>query len=192
MKIAIVAGSLLALSTMPAVAGPPETADATEPARPPAVAAPFSGAWTGAYGGVQLGFADVDATGAADGDDTLYGVHAGYAYDFGTFVLGGELDYDLADIDLNGAARVDGVARLKLRAGYDFGRTLGYVTLGAAELDSSLGRETGGVYGFGFAYQVNDRYLLGAEVLDHRFDDINGTGVDADATTLTLRGSIRF
>ncbi|WP_415402681.1 outer membrane protein [Tateyamaria sp. SN3-11] len=186
---------LIGLAGGPVLAAGPTTpvADPIAPAPPPpAPVIDTGGDWTGGYAGVQLGYADVDGSGTADGDDILGGVHLGYDYDFGTFVLGGELDYDFADIDLNGAASVDSVARLKLRAGYDFGRTLGYFTAGVADLDTSLGSETGEFYGLGVAYQVTDRYTIGAELLEHSFDDIGGTGVEADATTLTLRGSIRF
>ncbi|MEO0633037.1 MAG: porin family protein, partial [Pseudomonadota bacterium] len=84
------------------------------------------------------------------------------------------------------------VARLKLRAGYDFGLVLGYLTAGVAEVDTTLGDEGGDFYGIGFAYQINDQYLIGAEVLEHSFDNIGGSGVNADATTFTLRGSFRF
>ena len=189
------AASLVAATALPGLAGALDApaADPLPPAAPaPLPIAPQGGDWTGAYGGVQLGYGDVNGTGAADGDDVLYGVHIGYDYDFGTFVLGGELDYDFTDIDLNGAATVDSVARLKLRAGYDFGRTLGYVTAGVADVDTSLGSESGAFFGIGAAYQINERYTIGAELLEHDFNDISGTGVDADATTLTLRGSIRF
>ncbi|WP_299587390.1 outer membrane beta-barrel protein [uncultured Tateyamaria sp.] len=188
--------ALVALSTTPVLAGGFDTpvADAPVPTAPPPPAPPpaLGGDWTGAYGGVQLGYGDVNGSGAADGDDVLGGVHLGYNYDFGTFVLGGELDYDFADIDLNGAASVDSVARLKLKAGYDFGPALGYVTAGVADVDTSIGSESGEFYGIGVAYQITDRYVVGAELLEHSFDDIGGSGVDADATTLTLRGSIRF
>ena len=189
------AASLVAAAALPAFAGTLD-APAADPS-PPTAPAPLplqalGGDWTGAYAGVQLGYGDVNGTGGADGDDGLYGVHFGYDYDFGTFVLGGEVDYDFADIDLNGAATVDSVARLKLRAGYDFGRTLGYVTAGVADVDTSLGSESGAFYGIGAVYQISDRYTVGAELLEHNFDDISGTGVDADATTFTVRGSIRF
>ncbi|MEH6645626.1 outer membrane protein [Sulfitobacter sp.] len=148
--------------------------------------------WTGAYGGLNLGYADIDGDGAADGDDATYGVHLGYDYDFGRYVLGGELEYDKTDIDLGGAASADSVTRLKLRGGYDMGRTLVYATAGAARLDSSLGKDTGEFVGLGVAYQVTDRFTVGGEVLEHRFEDIGGSGVDADATTFNLRGSLRF
>ena len=172
--------------------------DATEFNAAPQASAPESpfaasdGTWTGGYAGVQLGYADVDGSGAANGEDGLYGVHIGYRYDFGTFVLGGEIDYDAADIELNGAATIDSVARLKLQAGYDFGEVLGYVTAGIADVDTTLGSDTGEFYGIGFAYQINERYTFGAELLEHEFDNIGGTGLAADATTLTVRGSIRF
>lgn len=154
--------------------------------------APVGTDWTGAYGGLNLGYGDVDGSGTADGDDMTYGLHVGYDYDFGRYVLGGELEYDKADIDLNGAANTDSVTRLKLRGGYDLGRTLIYATAGAARLQTSIGDDTGEFFGVGMAYQVTDSFTVGGELLEHRFDDIGGTGVDADATTFNLRGSFRF
>lgn len=158
----------------------------------PAPAPILGGDWTGFYGGFQLGYGDVDGTGTADGDDGLFGIHAGYDYDFGQWVVGGELEIDRGDIDLGGAATVDGVNRLKLRGGYDLGRTLVYATAGIAQVDTSLGNETGEFLGLGVAYQATDRFIVSGEVLEHRFDDIAGSGVDADATTVSLRGSFRF
>jgi predicted porin len=126
-------------------------------APPPPAPLPYQGGeWSGFYGGLQLGNLDVDGTGAADGSDFSYGLHAGYDYDFGRFVLGGEIDYDFADIDLAGAATVDSVARLKLRAGYDLGRTMIYATAGVARVDTSLGSESGEFGGLGLAYQINE------------------------------------
>lgn len=153
-----------------------------------------SGEWTGFYTGLQLGYADIDGDGGLEGDDNTYGFHAGYDYDFGDFVLGGELDYDQADIDLNaGAASIDSVARLKLKGGYDLGNTLIYATAGVARADTSVGDETGPFAGLGISYKVTDRYTVGAEILEHRFDDVGGiAGNDVDATTITLRGSLRF
>jgi predicted porin len=119
-------------------------------------------------------------------------LHAGYDYDFGRFVLGGELDYDLTDIDLGGAATVDNVLRLKVRGGYDLGRTLVYATAGLARVDTSLGTENGQFAGLGVAYQLTDQFVVGGEVLAHQFDDINGSGVDADATSINLRASFGF
>ncbi|MEL7166651.1 MAG: outer membrane beta-barrel protein [Pseudomonadota bacterium] len=195
MKTLTTALSLITLVNGAALAGSLDDAAPApnEPVARASTAAPgIGGDWTGPYAGVQFGYIDVDGTGGADGDDALFGVHAGYQYDFGTFVLGGEVDYDGTDVNLAGAATVDSVARLKLRAGYDFGLVLGYLTAGVAEVDTTLGDEGGNFYGIGFAYQISDQYLIGAEVLEHSFDNIGGSGVNADATTFTLRGSFRF
>lgn len=186
--------ALAGLAHTPAFAGSIEEPVVETIAPPPApVAQPYQGGeWTGFYGGLQLGRLDVDGTGAADGDDLSYGVHAGYDYDFGRFVLGGEVDYDFADVDLGGAATVDSVARLKLRAGYDLGRTLVYATAGMARVDTTIGADNGEFAGLGVAYQFNERIIVGGEVLTHSFDDIGGSGVDADATSISIRSSFRF
>ncbi|MDC0656656.1 outer membrane beta-barrel protein [Leisingera sp. SS27] len=164
-----------------------------EPAPAPApVAVNEGGDWTGFYLGGQIGQLDADASNGASGDDAAYGIHGGYNYDFGRFVLGGELDYDATDLDLGGGATVDSVARAKLKAGYDFGRVLAYVTGGVAEADSSLGSETGDFYGVGLAYQVTDQWQVGGEVLEHDFDQFGTSGVGADATSVSLRASFKF
>lgn len=190
MRNFVIATALTALGTG-ALAGSADVAP-VEPVvvSPPPPAVNLGGDWTGGYAGLSLGNADI--SGDVSGDDYTYGIHGGYDYDFGRFVLGGELELDGMDIDLGGGASVDSVGRLKLRGGYDLGRTLVYVTAGIAEVDTSLGSESGGFGGIGMAYQVNDRFYVGGELLEHDFSDISGSGVDADATTLSIRGGLRF
>ena len=185
----LVSTSLLASTAIAGNLADPVVETVATPVFEPAYA---GGDWTGAYGGLNLGYGDVNGDGGADGDDTTYGLHLGYDYDFGRYVVGGELEYDKTDIDLNGAANADSVTRLKLRGGYDFGRTLVYATAGAAKLKTDIGDDTGEFIGVGVAYQVSERFTVGGELLEHRFDDIGGSGVDADATTFNLRGSFRF
>ena len=187
--------SLAALGTLtaPSFAGTLEDPVVEAPVIVPAPA-PLAD-WTGFYTGLQFGYGDVDSdSGQLDGDNGLYGFHAGYDYDLGNYVIGAELDYDKADIDLGGgAANIDSIARLKFKGGYDFGDTLLYATAGAARADTSVGDETGPFIGLGMTYRVTDRYTVGAELLQHQFDDVGGiAGNDLDATTLTVRGSIRF
>lgn len=181
-----------ALSATTALAG-----SVTEPAAEPYVSAPpptpvyTQQDWTGPYVGLQLGYGDADGPGLS-GDQVFLGFHSGYDYDFGSYVLGGEIDFDQTDIDLGGAG-IDSVGRLKLKGGYDLGSTLIYGTAGLAYANTTVGNENGVFYGIGATYRINDSYSVGAELLEHSFDDVGGVaGNDIDATTLTLRGSLRF
>lgn len=192
-KLAAASAAALALAS-PVVAGGMQPVTAEPVVAAPAPVVSYGGDWTGGYAGLNLGYADVstDIPGIS-GDDATYGIHLGYDYDFGQFVLGGELEYDAMDVNVGGATDLDSVARLKIRGGYDMGRTLLYVTAGIAEANTStLGSDTGGFGGIGLAYQVTDTFYVGGEVLGHRFDDFNNTGIDVDATTVSLRGGVRF
>ena len=168
-------------------------ADPTVPPADPEIVAPApGGGWTGAYAGLQVGQLDAEAPDGLTGRDPAYGLHGGYRYDFGRFILGGELDYDFSDTNLGAGIGIDSVLRGKIQAGYDLGQAFAYVTGGIAGVDTSLGRDTGKFYGLGVVYSVTDEFTLGGEILDHSFDNLGGTGVGADATTVTIRGSFNF
>lgn len=172
---------------------------------------PVTGEWTGFYAGGQLGWgsvsADLDDTDVFDEDATggLYGVHAGYLFDLGTFVLGAEIDYDRADItaEVGGedglGLSIDSVARAKLIAGYDAGVFLPYLTAGVARVETSGTLFTedvsanGAFVGIGVSYRVTDNIRVGGEVLQHRFQDFNDEeDLDVNATTATARVSFQF
>ncbi len=199
MKTSITSMLLVTTLAAPAFAGGP-----VEPIPEPVVAAPVAapvntgGEWGGAYVGAQLGYADVDSNGGGlDGDGVLGGVHAGYRYDFGTAVVGGELDYDTASIDLGGAAgELDSVTRLKLMAGADLGRTLVYGTAGYAYAEASVGgaslSDDGWFAGLGADYALTDQWRVGAELLTHKFDNFDGSGVDLDVNTVKAKVSFAF
>lgn len=176
----------------------------TEPVLAPPVAAPViiaaptrrSADWTGFYAGAQLGYGQLTADGIEDADGVTYGVHAGYLYDLGNVVLGGELDYDMTEIGFVApAVDLNSVARLKLRVGYDAGRFLPYVVAGAARADVSGaldGTSDGAFAGVGVDYQLSDSFRVGGEVLAHQFDDLVSSGINAEATTISLRASYNF
>ncbi len=157
--------------------------------------------WSGFYAGGSLGFAEVSdeaATFASDFDGLTYGVHAGYDYDFGAFVLGGEIELSGFDVtDSATATSVDSVSRLKVRAGYDAGDFMPYLTAGVAQLNTSgapLGDvdDTGTFYGLGMDYRIGGNLRVGGEVLQHEFDDYAASGLNVDALTAGVRVSFEF
>lgn len=157
------------------------------------------GTWDGPYAGVQLGYGDFDADGSAvgDADGEIGGFFLGYNRDHGDYVLGMELSYDFLDAEFDGGSgQIDEMARIKVRAGWDFGQTLLYVTGGPAWADATIGNrsrdEWGWFAGGGVDYQVTDRWLLGGEILYTQIDDLGGRGVDVDGVTMMLRAGLRF
>ncbi|MBJ6370313.1 outer membrane protein [Sedimentitalea arenosa] len=160
-----------------------------------AAGAAHAGDWTGGYVGAGLGYGVVDVSNnVPGGEDYMFGLHGGYRYDFGDWVVGGELEYDWSDIDVaNNTVTLDNVSRLKLNLGYDFGPGMSYLIVGAAEAyTSGLGDDSGYLYGIGAAYQVTEQWIVSGEVLQHDFDDFNASGLDVEATTVNFRASFRF
>ncbi|WP_439142830.1 outer membrane protein [Pseudooctadecabacter sp.] len=152
--------------------------------------------WTGFYAGGSLGYAEAEESDPAnfEADGATYGLHAGYDYDFGSFVLGGELEISGFDVSAGGVD-ADSVARAKLRAGYDAGNFMPYVTAGAAQLNTGgalEGDDTGAFYGVGMDYLLTDSIRVGGEVLKHEFDNFDDSGLDLEATTASLRMSFQF
>ena len=181
-----------------AQAGGPAPAPAEPMVAAPAPAPDMD--WTGFYAGLQLGFGQNDASGAAtgEGDGILGGVHAGYNWDFGSYVVGAELNYDASDIKQgSGGPQVDNLARLKLRLGADMGQSLVYAAAGPAWMDVSMpgggsSDDNGWFVGAGLDYALRDNVTLGGEVLYHQFDNFSKSGVDYEVLTVQARVSFRF
>ena len=155
----------------------------------------FAGDWTGGYAGAGLGYGDVTVSGGIeDGTGGTAGLHGGYDYDFGDWVVGGELEYDWMSIGLaGGAVDLDNVGRLKLKVGYDLDQWLFYGVAGLARAyTNNLGNDNGWLAGIGASYLITNDWAVSGEILYHDFSDFNGTGVDVDATTLNVRASYRF
>ncbi len=171
-------------------------APVVETAPAPVVVAPVvaDSNWTGFYAGLQYGQGDakLEFDGESDSVDfDAYGLHAGYNRDFGQFVLGGELDYNNLDLDEGGSADL---WRLRGRAGYDAGRFMPYVSLGAARIsgDDDLS-ETGVTYGIGADFKVTERFVVGAEYTRQDFKDVADVdNLDLDTDMVQLRASFRF
>lgn len=150
--------------------------------------------WSGFYAGAQWGKGNAKLKFDGDSAKTdidAYGVHAGYQKDFGKYVLGGEFAYDRVDpkdIDSKGD-----LYRLRARAGYDLGRVMPYVTLGAAHYKDDDFSETGLTYGIGADFKVTDRVTLGAEYSRTNFKDVADIkGADVDSNLVQLRAAYHF
>ncbi len=155
----------------------------------------LSSDWTGAYAGGQLGYANVKPSGGiADGENGTIGLHAGYDYDFGSWVVGGEIDVDRLDVKVGKptAATVDHVTRAKLKLGYDFNQVMVYAVGGPARVKTTLGSKTDPFYGLGMSFFSGPTWSFSGEYLRHDFKNIGGSGVDAKAETFTIRASYRF
>lgn len=196
------AATVAAFAAIPALAGGPVAA-VEEPALAP-VAAPVAVAagrdWSGLYGGVQLGYADVNGapiglTPGFGGQGMTGGLLGGYRMDFGQLVAGVEVNQDWTSIDLGGGDSLDRVARLKVIGGFDMGNALLYGTVAAVRAHADIGgtgvSDNGWGAGLGVDYALTDRMTLGAELMEHRFDGFGG-GADVDATTLNARVGFRF
>jgi outer membrane immunogenic protein len=156
-------------------------------------AAPVSAEdWSGAHVGFHFGGLRGEADGGSRGTGGIAGAHLGYDMNFGTFVLGAEVDVDFGKVDLGGSATLDSVARLKLRAGADLGRAFVYGTAGVARAETSIGSGDGGFAGVGAGWRVGERMTVGGELLHQRFDDLGGSGRDAEATSATARVTFSF
>lgn len=206
--------SVAVLGAAPAFAGGPVVvADEAVVSTPTPMAQPAAqgGEWGGFYGGAQLGYGTIDGEDNSvidnvldlGGDGLIGGVHAGYRMDFGTFVAGAELAYDLTEISIDDAVggttasgNFDNMASLKLMGGVDLGQWLAYGTVGMSRVGADLsgalsGDETldGRFAGLGAEYALSEKLSVGGEVLQHSFD--NDT-TDFDMTTVQARVSFRF
>jgi opacity protein-like surface antigen len=230
---------LLASAAALLAAGPALAGGFALPVATPAPAAPVivpvtpviaTNDWSGAYVGGHLGFGrlsfddnDDDADLALEEDSyngAVYGLQAGYMFDFGRIVAGAEVDFSGTQIEVDAedaaadlnvmtddAVNVGSVIRGKLRVGFDAGRVLPYVTAGVAQVrlnsdddvvDEALEDSYNGRFvGIGAEFMVSDRFMVGVEALRHQFDDTPSfvdqeSGIEAMVDTVSLRGSFRF
>ncbi len=212
MKTTMFAAAALAVLAAPTFAGGP-IAVAEEPA-PVAPVAPVAqlADWTGPYIGVAFGGTSGDAeTGGLSFDydnGTAASILAGYNFQNGNFVYGGELAYSsvsdmvLAPVVNGGDDTLDSMVDLRGRLGYATGNALFYGALGYAWADTTInGTDSasadGMSLGVGVDYLVNDQFFLG---LDYTSRDLSGTNenpantfdFDTTVNTVSLRLGLSF
>ncbi|WP_169052269.1 outer membrane protein [Tabrizicola sp. YIM 78059] len=171
--------------------------------------------WSGLYGGLSM--ATHDGGNYYDGSDTVtydlegpaFGAFIGYNWGNGPLVYGAELAASkggVYEVEPDGGTSYKDEYEytrfldLKGRVGYTFHNVLLYGTLGVSRA-SFLSDETvtidttGTVFGLGADYQFGGRYFVGAEYLRRQYDfyDFNqGSDIEGDINTFTLRGGFRF
>lgn len=200
MKTALTAAFLATVAAPAAFAGnvAPAPVDPVVPAPVAAVPVVSTQDWTGAYGGVQLGYGDIETESPkTSGEDAIYGLRGGYDYDFGNWVAGGMISYDAGDISLGNQANLDGLMHLGGRVGYDAGPTLIYGTGGYAKAFTSSdaidpGDSNGYYLGLGLETLVTDNVSVGGEINYNKFDDFDSGSFEAEATTLNIFANYRF
>lgn len=201
MKRMIAGAGILALGLGALAADVAHAGAVGAPAAEPTVAAPAPApaptpmrvghAWTGIYGGAQLGWGESGS--GASGSGAIGGLHLGYLQDFGGFAAGIEGSYDAARIGTGLGGRLSEVGRLGVRAGVTTPDLFVYATGGAANARiRGLGSETGWFGGIGAEIAVTDQIRVGGEVLHHRFSNFANSGLGVSVNTLQARVSFRF
>lgn len=110
--------------------------------------------------------------------------------DYGALVVGGSFSQGLPGRQV-GIPLYTETERVDLRAGYDFGRTLGYVTLGSHEDPSWQGGGSGETFGIGLRVSINRALQLTGEFLHHSFR-ASETDDRQQVETLAVRAAFRF
>lgn len=189
----------------PALAGNLDPAPVEPVIVAPAPVVPVGTDWSGGYVGGQVGYGFGDFSTNVDdfdSDGILGGLHAGYNWDLGDWVLGAEVQYDWSDLSLTtdtGSGTFDEIGRLKLRAGRDLGQTLVYGSAGLAyanfDDDGAFNfsfDDPGYVVGVGVDRQIGQNWVAGLEYQYHMFNDFGADGNDVDLQTIHARASYRF
>jgi outer membrane immunogenic protein len=192
--------------------------------QPPMEAVPFF-TWTGGYAGLQGGYAwtnlgvDGGVFAIDDLNGGLFGGYAGYNWQSGAWVFGGEGDFNglwndqtfagpfPSSVDIG----TDWLASLRGRLGYAYDRALVFGTAGVgfAEATSDVnfgggatlsGSDTftGWTLGGGVEYAFTDNWIGRAEYRYYDFGDkdLDGPagvgGIDLNTSTLTVGAAYKF
>ncbi|HMM08566.1 MAG TPA: porin family protein [Paracoccus solventivorans] len=168
----------------------------------PVVVAPAAAGWSGFYGGIQLGSAELSME-AIEDTRRHHGLHVGHLRDHGRLVAGAELSYDKLDdydaIEIGREGAEGDVIRAKLLAGYDAGRFLPYAAVSYARVTLEGGSESWNDNGFGLGlgakFAATPRLMLGVEWMTNAFEydcPQLENSFDLDLSTISISASYRF
>ncbi len=191
----------LAVTASTAFAGPADVPPPPPPVIVP-VEEPFEGFYVGLEYGHGTGSADEQAIGAPlrtiDYDGEAYGAFAGYNFQNGSIVYGGEIRYlHLTFEDALATFTVDSVVDVRARVGFaPSDQFLIYAAAGYSMAQATSGVSfdmTGFNYGVGAEYNVTDSFFVGADYTARQLEGDHGAfTVEGDVNTATLRVGFRF
>ncbi|WP_291835663.1 outer membrane beta-barrel protein [Limimaricola sp.] len=195
-KTRIILAALPALLAAPAAFAGGMAAPVVTPApvAPAPVMTPPPSDWTGFYIGADVGTGTGKSASFPDVTGTVYGIHAGYNYDLGNFVLGAEGSYAKTDLSYSGY-KLDSMSLLKVKAGYDLGQFMPYITAGVGNYSTTgtlAATDNGTLYGVGADMRLTSNLFANVEYLRHKSTDFAGTGTDVTLDTLTAGVSFKF
>jgi len=161
--------------------------------------------WEGFYAGLNYarvtgdGTETTTSTSADFESDNGFGVFAGYNWQRGNFVFGGELAYNDFTLPVVGfpGVEVENSLELRARAGYAFDRVMVYGFVGAARSDANIFADsismTGYSYGIGAQALVTRNMFVGLELARRDIDGTYGAfEADAKIDTVSLRVGFQF
>ena len=177
--------------------------------------APPAVSWQGLYAGGQVAFAQGELASYSNGtysndlftEGTLYGVFAGYNFQSGKIVYGGEVGYmfgETAEPNSIHTLTTEDTLDLKARVGYAAGNFLlygfgGWSTVKMIESPTATPMQVSGLnYGVGVDMQVNNRFIVGVDYtirdLSGDFDQnvFPGWTAEGPFSTIGIRAGIKF
>jgi outer membrane immunogenic protein len=205
------------ISALAAIAAGVCAASAADMAAPPVYKAPVYKApivvsdWAGFYVGINGGGAWVDNTfdtftfENTKASGGVFGGHVGYNWQFASFVVGVEGDFDWTDVSKTDVAgvtqKLDELGTVRARAGYAFAPSLlAYGTAGYAyghakfsdAVTSVSVRENGWVAGAGVEYKVWGPLIARAEYLHYDFDKFTLPADKGKTTVDVVRAGLSY
>lgn len=159
--------------------------------------------WDGAYVGVSAGYGWLKDTDYSfvpplpdQGEDWIFGAHAGYLYGMGNFVVGAEVEATKLDITYEGFdfITIENAYTVRGRIGYSFDKFLVSAHGGASHLNANFMdlADWGWNAGAAVNYALTDHVTVGAQYDRYQFSEFDGTLIDGHIDTLTGRLGYKF
>lgn len=169
---------------------------------------PLPTKWSGFYGGISVSKYSGDITLLSGGavinqadmvSETVGGAFAGYNWQKGNWVFGGELAYSNPNQAVSGfpGATLEDVFDVKARVGYATGNALFYGVIGRSWSTFSEALisidQSGMNYGIGVDYALGKHTILGLEYLNRDLSGGNlASTIKSDADSISVRLGWKF